>query len=51
MNIEKEEKIEEAIEDLKVHKEHNEKIIKIYKNEIDMMDFIISELGSVLTKD
>ena len=34
-----------------IEKEHKEKIIKIYKNEIDMIDFIISELESILTKD
>lgn len=51
MNIEKEQKLEELIENLKIEKQHKEGTIKIYKSEIDMIDFIISELGDILTKD
>ena len=51
MNLEKEGQIEELIENLKIEKQHKEGNIKMYKSEIDMIDFIISELGDVLTKD
>lgn len=51
MNIEKAGQIEELIENLKIEKQHKEEIVKRYKSEINMIDFIISELEYVLTKD